>query len=139
MLPKGGEGEPDVHELADWLVRRLFFVIDKLLVEQDGRVRLVFKTAVNDARPVVRDKTEAIIVVDHPFILWCGLGFPDHLSLPLQVFVIKTIQVASLEEYFTEEGEVVIVTETDHAAENILLVISSVEHVRYIHQFRNGN
>ena len=112
-----------IVELPPRLVRRILFEAHQLLIEQDRRVRLVLQAAVQDSGPVIIHEAQFVVIVLDPLGLGRHLCVLDLGSLFLDPRVVKSVQEANLDEDPSEEGEVVIVAEADHAPQCILLVV----------------
>ena len=67
------------------------------------------------SRPVVLDETQSIIVIKDPFSFRLHFCVLDLAGLLLNSTVVKTGQETDLNENLTEEREIVVVAEADHA------------------------
>ena len=82
---------------------------------------MLLKTAVKHTCPVVLNKAQVVVIVQHPFCFRLNFGHLNFTSLFNDLRVVKPGKEADLDEYSSEKGKVMIVTKADHVSQYVLL------------------
>lgn len=91
--------------------------------------------------PVVLDKTQPIVIVENPLCVRLHLSVFDLTGLLLDSGEIKSVKEADLQKDASEKREVMVVTETDHPSQDVVLalLIFMIKKLCHVELFRDGD
>ena len=91
-------------------------------------------TLLEDTSPVVGHKSDATVIVLHPFSVGLDLLPSDPSGLSVHISNVDSCQKADFDEYTPKVGQVVSIREADHAPECVVLrcCLRCCVQVRYV-------